>query len=150
MLTLAIVIIAGHMDLSVESTAALAAMLTGILHQFQMWNNCGPANLSMALSFWDWKGDQRVILFVRLAEGHTLTEDLQSKIKKVLRQNASPRHVPAKIIQVPEIPYTHNLKKVEIAVTNIIHGRPVLNRDSLSNPKSLDYYEKVVPLLSQE
>jgi acetoacetyl-CoA synthetase len=98
----------------------------------------------------DWKGDQRVILFVRLAEGHTLTEELQSNIKKVLRQNASPRHVPAKIIQVPEIPYTHNMKKVEIAVTNIIHGRPVLNRDSLSNPKSLDYYEKVVPLLSQE
>lgn len=98
----------------------------------------------------EWKGDQRIILFVRLAEGYALTEELMNKIRRVLRENASPRHVPARIIQVTEIPYTHNLKKVEIAVTNIIHGRPVLNRDSLLNPKSLDYYEKVVPLLAQD
>jgi len=89
----------------------------------------------------DWKGDQRIILFVKLAEGYDLTEDLKNKIKQALRKNASPRHVPSKIIKVPDIPYTLNMKKVESAVANIVHGKPVLNRDALINPKSLDYYE---------
>ncbi|HIE17660.1 MAG TPA: acetoacetate--CoA ligase [Dehalococcoidia bacterium] len=92
----------------------------------------------------NWQGDQRIILFVKLAEGHTLTEDLKNKIRKTLRQNASPRHVPAKILEVPDIPYTLNMKKVESAVTNIIHGRPVLNRDALANPQCLDYYEALL------
>ncbi len=91
-----------------------------------------------------WEGDQRIILFVKLAEGYSLTEELKNKIRKTLRENASPRHVPAKILQVPDIPYTLNMKKVESAVTNIIHGRPVLNRDALSNPQCLDYYESLL------
>lgn len=91
----------------------------------------------------NWQGDQRIILFVKLAEGSQLTEDLKNKIKKTLRENASPRHVPAKIIKVPDIPYTLNMKKVESAVTNIIDGRPVLNRDALINPESLDYYDNL-------
>ncbi len=95
----------------------------------------------------EWKGDQRIILFVKPAEGHSLTEDLTSKIKKTLRGNTSPRHVPALIIEVPDIPYTLNMKKVESAVTNIIHGRPVLNRDALANPESLDYYASILPRL---
>jgi len=68
---------------------------------------------------------------------------LKTKFKKTLREKASPRHVPAKIIAVPDIPYTLNMKKVESAVTNIIHGRPVLNRDALMNPECLDYYENL-------
>jgi acetoacetyl-CoA synthetase len=92
----------------------------------------------------NWEGDQRIILFVKLAEGYSLTEDLKNKIRKTLRENASPRHMPAKILQVPDIPYTLNMKKVESAVTNIIHGRPVLNRDALGNPQCLDYYEKLL------
>jgi acetoacetyl-CoA synthetase len=96
----------------------------------------------------NWEGDQRVILFVKLAEGHQLTDELQNTIKKTLRVKASPRHVPAKIIAVPDIPYTLNMKKVESAVTNIIHGRPVLNRDALTNPGSLDYYEDIPELKS--
>lgn len=92
----------------------------------------------------NWQGDQRIILFVKLAEGHELTEDLKNKIKIALRKNASPRHVPAKIFEVPDIPYTMNNKKVESAVTNIIHDRPVVNRDALMNPESLDYYEKLL------
>lgn len=92
----------------------------------------------------NWEGDQRIILFVKLADGHSLTEELKNKIRKTLRENASPRHVPAKILQVPDIPYTLNMKKVESAVTNIIHGRPVLNRDALVNPQCLDYYEKLL------
>lgn len=91
-----------------------------------------------------WEGDQRILLFVRLAQGFALTDELQGKIKKSLREKASPRHVPARIIEVPDIPYTMNMKKVESAVTNIIQGRPVVNRDALANPASLDFYEGTV------
>jgi len=73
---------------------------------------------------------------------------LKDKIKKTLREKASPRHVPAKIIEIPDIPYTLNMKKVESAVTNTIHGRPVLNRDALMNPESLDYYQNISELQS--
>jgi len=97
-----------------------------------------------------WKGDQRIILFVKLTQGYSLTEDLKNSIRKALRENASPRHVPALIIQVPDIPYTFSMKKVEIAVTNIIHGRPVLNRDALRNPESLDYFERILPDLKED
>jgi len=91
----------------------------------------------------NWEGDQRVLLFVKLAQGTTLTDDLKEKIRKDLRDKASPRHVPALILDVPDIPYTFNMKKVESAVTNIINGRQVTNRDALANPQSLDYFEKV-------
>ena len=92
----------------------------------------------------NWEGDQRIILFVKLAEGCDLTDDLRSNIVRILRENASPRHIPARIMQVPDIPYTLNMKKVESAVTNIVHGRPVLNRDALCNPQCLDCYEKLI------
>ncbi|MDH5482230.1 MAG: acetoacetate--CoA ligase, partial [Candidatus Bathyarchaeota archaeon] len=98
----------------------------------------------------DWKGDQRIILFVKLAPDQSLTEELRDRVKKTLRLNASPRHVPALVIQVPDIPYTFNMKKVEVAVTNIMHGRPVLNRDALINPESLDYFEKILPQLQRD
>ncbi len=94
----------------------------------------------------NWKGDQRIILFVKLAAGYSLTEDLKDNIKKTLREKASPRHVPAKIIEIPDIPYTLNMKKVESAVTNLIHGRPVLNRNALTNPESLDHYQDLPEL----
>ena len=85
----------------------------------------------------NWKGDQRVLLFVQLRPGFTLTEELRDKIRKALREQASPRHIPAVIAAVPDIPYTLNMKKVESAVTNIVNGRPVLNRDALKNPEVL-------------
>jgi len=91
-----------------------------------------------------WEGDQRVLLFVRLAEGVQMTEELQRAIRKSLREKASPRHVPAKIIEVPDIPYTMNMKKVESAVTALVQGRPVVNRDALANPESLDHYERII------
>lgn len=97
----------------------------------------------------NWQGDQRIILFVRLAPGFSLTEELKQKIRKTLRDNASPRHVPALIIEVPDIPYTLNMKKVESAVTNIVNGRPVTNKDALVNPQVLDYYEKILPELQK-
>ena len=97
----------------------------------------------------NWEGDQRVILFVKLNPGVILEEELKSKIKKTLREKASPRHVPAIILEMPEAPYTLNMKKVESAVTNIIHGRPVSNRDALMNPQVLDYFEKIIPELQK-
>jgi len=88
----------------------------------------------------NWGNDIRVVLFVQLAAGQELTDDLKNKIKQTIRTNASPRHVPAKILSVPAIPYTLNMKKVELAVKKIIEGQPVLNKDALSNPEALDYY----------
>jgi acetoacetyl-CoA synthetase len=97
----------------------------------------------------NYQGDQRVILFVKLAQGFALTDELKDKIRKTLRENASPRHVPALILETPDIPYTLNMKKVESAVTNIINGRAVSNKDALINPGSLDYYEQILPQLQQ-
>jgi acetoacetyl-CoA synthetase len=97
----------------------------------------------------NWEGEQRIILFVKLAPGASLTKELMDKIKKTLREKASPRHVPSIVMEMPDAPYTMNMKKVESAVTNIIHGRPVLNRDALSNPQVLDYFEKIVPELQK-
>lgn len=91
----------------------------------------------------NWEGDQRIILFIVLAPGASLTDELQDKIRKNLRSLASPRHVPAKIFAVKEIPFTFSAKKVESAITNIMNGRPVTNRDALSNPQCLDEYEKI-------
>lgn len=94
------------------------------------------------------KGDKEnleVILFVKLSEGRRLTTDLEDKIRTTLRKNASPRHVPSKVIQVPEnsIPYTFSGKKVEIAVTKILRGMDISNRGALSNPDSLDFYKEI-------
>ena len=96
----------------------------------------------------DWQGDVRIILFVKLAEGIELTEDLISKIKTTIRKNATPRHVPAKIIAVSDIPYTRSGKKVEKAVRNIIHHESVPNIDALANPESLKLYENLAELQS--
>ena len=97
----------------------------------------------------DWQGDQRIMLFVKLAAGQELTDELVAKIARTLRENASPRHVPARVIAVPDIPYTLNMKKVETSVTNLLHGRAVTNRDALVNPECLDFYEQLVPGLRE-
>jgi len=75
-----------------------------------------------------------------------LTEKIRDKIRQRIGAGASPRHVPAKIIAVPEIPYTLNMKKVEISVKKIIEGKTVQNRDALKNPEALDYYAKLKEL----
>ena len=90
----------------------------------------------------------RVILFVITAPGVEFNEDLVKKIKTAIRTNCTPRHVPAKVIQVADIPYTISGKKVELAVRNVIHGRPVKNRDALGNPKALDLYKDLDELKS--
>jgi acetoacetyl-CoA synthetase len=94
----------------------------------------------------DWECDVRVILFVKLKDDIKLNESLIQKIKNAIRTNSSPRHVPAKVISIRNIPYTINMKKVEIAVRKIIHGQPVLNRDALKNPDSLDLFKDIPEL----
>ena len=94
----------------------------------------------------NWRNDVRVILFVKLADGYELNAGLKNRIKKEIRTNASPRHVPAKILEVPDIPYTLNMKKVELAVKKVIHNQPVLNKDALRNPQTLDYYANLEEL----
>ncbi|MBU3953273.1 MAG: acetoacetate--CoA ligase [Proteobacteria bacterium] len=87
-----------------------------------------------------WNNDVRVILFVKMAPGFTLTKELETKIRADIRANASPRHVPAKIIETPDVPYTLNMKKVELAVKKMIEGKEVKNKDALKNPEALDFF----------
>ncbi len=94
----------------------------------------------------DWNNDVRVILFVKMAEGVELTKELKQAITATIRTNASPRHVPAKIIAVADIPYTLNMKKVEIAVKKVIQNQPVLNKDALVNPEALAHYADIKEL----
>jgi acetoacetyl-CoA synthetase len=94
----------------------------------------------------EWDNDVRIILFVKLNEGVEFTETLVQKVRNVIRNNASPRHIPAKIIPVDDIPYTVNGKKVELAVRNIIHGKPVQNIDALANPDALELYKNLKEL----
>jgi acetoacetyl-CoA synthetase len=95
-----------------------------------------------------WEGDERVVLFVRLREGLTLDAGLRQRIVDEIRANTSPRHVPARIVQVPDIPRTKSGKIVELAVRSVIHGREVKNRDALANPESLDFFRHVPELQS--
>jgi acetoacetyl-CoA synthetase len=94
----------------------------------------------------NWEGDVRIVLFVKLAEGVRLSDELKERIRETIRRNTTPRHVPAKIIEVKDIPYTISMKKVELAVRNIIHGEPVLNADALINPESLELYKDLAEL----
>lgn len=96
----------------------------------------------------DWQGDVRIILFVRLKADAVFTDALANKIRAEIRANASPRHMPAKIIPVADIPRTMNGKIVEIAVRETVHGRSVKNREALLNPDALDLY-KVIPELQE-
>ncbi|MGE0724167.1 MAG: acetoacetate--CoA ligase [Alphaproteobacteria bacterium] len=85
----------------------------------------------------DWDNDVRVVLFVRLRDGLTLDEPLVDRIKRQVRANCTPRHVPARILQVADIPRTKSGKIVELAVRNVVHGRPVKNVEALANPEAL-------------
>ncbi|MCW8418276.1 acetoacetate--CoA ligase [Fluoribacter dumoffii] len=89
----------------------------------------------------DWQDDVRIVLFVKLRENTELTEELINKIRLTIRQNASPRHVPAKILQVADIPRTISGKIVEVAVRQVVHGLPVNNLQSLANPQALEYFK---------
>jgi len=88
----------------------------------------------------DWERDVRVVLFVRLREGLTLDDALVRRIKQTIRENTTPRHVPAVILQVPDIPRTKSNKIVELAVRAVVHGQPVRNAEALANPEALEHF----------
>ena len=94
----------------------------------------------------DGSDDVRIVLFVRLAEGTMLTDELRDRIRSQIRQNTSPHHVPKKIVQVADIPRTISGKITELAVREIVHGRPVKNRDALANPEALELFRDLVEL----
>jgi len=94
----------------------------------------------------EWESDERVILFVKLRDGMELDESLEDRIRKTIRQNTTPRHVPAKIVQVADIPRTISGKIVELAVRNVVHGREVKNLDALANPESLELFRDLPEL----
>jgi acetoacetyl-CoA synthetase len=96
----------------------------------------------------DWDNDVRVVLFVRLREGATLDDKLTAAIKARIRAGASPRHVPARIVQVADIPRTKSGKITELAVRDIVHGREVKNVEALANPEALDLYRDLPALRS--
>ena len=84
--------------------------------------------------------DERIVLFVRLRDGVELTDALRDTIKRQVRERTTPRHVPARIVQVPEIPRTKSGKIVELAVRDVIHGREIRNREALANPEALEFF----------
>ena len=88
----------------------------------------------------DWDGDTRIVLFVVLRDGKALDDDLVTRLKRQIKDGASPRHVPAKIVQVPEIPRTRSGKITELAIRDVVHGRPVGNAEALANPQALDRF----------
>jgi acetoacetyl-CoA synthetase len=94
----------------------------------------------------DWDNDVRVVLFVRLRDGLTLDDALTKKIKNQIRTNTTPRHVPAKVVQVADIPRTKSGKIVELAVRNVVHNLPVRNQEALANPESLDLFKDLPEL----
>ena len=91
----------------------------------------------------DFEGDVRIVLFVRLAAGVTLDEKLVAAIKSKIRTGASPRHVPAKIVAVADIPRTKSGKITELAVREVVHGREVKNREALANPEALELFKEM-------
>ncbi len=97
----------------------------------------------------DWDDDVRVVLFVMLCEGVELDDDLKQKIRKAIRDNTTPRHVPAKIIAVPEIPRTISGKIVELAVRSTVHGEEVKNTDALANPDALEHFRDLAELAAK-
>jgi acetoacetyl-CoA synthetase len=109
----------------------------------------GLAEIAEALAVGqDWQGDVRIVLFVRLQKDYALDAALDKKIRTTIRERTTPRHVPAKIIAVPDLPRTLSGKLTELAVRNVIHGRRVDNRDALANPEALEHFRDLAELRS--
>ena len=94
----------------------------------------------------DWEGDVRVVLFVKLRPGTALDEALERRIRDQIRRNTTPRHVPARIVQIADIPRTKSGKITELAVRDVVHGRTVRNKEALANPEALDLYRDLPQL----
>jgi len=94
----------------------------------------------------EWQGDVRVVLFVVLADGASLDEALVARIRSTLRERRSPFHVPARVVQVPDLPRTRNGKLSEVAVREVVHGRSVRNLEALANPEAREHFRELPAL----
>jgi acetoacetyl-CoA synthetase len=128
-----------------DATLKPSGVRIGTAEIYNIVEQLSEVNDSLAIGLPDERGNVQVVLFTELAEDAELTDDLKDKIKTTLRNKASPRHVPAQIVEVPKekIPYTFSGKKVEIAVTKILRGMEAANRGALRNPDSLDFFEEI-------
>ena len=122
-----------------DATLNSKGVRIGTAELYRVVENFSEVKEAMAVAQ-DWEDDSRVILFLVMSEGKTLDSDIQTRIKKELREKASPKHVPDIILQAPELPRTKSNKLVELTVADIINGRPVRNREALANPNSLDWF----------
>jgi acetoacetyl-CoA synthetase len=95
-----------------------------------------------------WDNDERVVLFVRVREGMALDADLERRLRTTIRENTSPRHVPARIVQVTDVPRTKSGKIVELAVRDVVHGREIKNKETLANPEALEQFRNRTELAS--
>ena len=102
---------------------------------------CLPEILEAIVIGQSWENDTRIVLFVRLSDDGVLDDNLEAKIRSAIRENASPRHVPAWILEVDDIPRTKSGKIVELAVRAVVQGEPVKNIEALSNPEALDLFK---------
>jgi len=97
----------------------------------------------------NWADDVRVVLFVVLREGGQLDDALRDRIRRQIRANTTPRHVPAKIVAVRDIPRTKSGKIVELAVRSVVHNKPVKNTEALANPEALEYFRDIAELAEE-
>jgi len=123
-----------------DATLNSKGVRIGTAEIYRVVENFPEITEAMAVSQ-DWDGDTRVVLFLVMTANYELTDDLRAKIKSALRNQASPKHVPDLMLAAPELPRTKSNKLVELAVTDVINGREVRNRDALANPAALDWFK---------
>jgi len=128
-----------------DATLNPGGVRIGTAEIYRVVDNFSEVSDSLVVSQ-EWGEDERIILFIKLAPNKTLSDKLINKIKSTIRKSCSPRHVPAKILVIDDIPYTISGKKVEIAVKKIIKGEKVKNKDALANPQSLELYRDIKEL----
>jgi len=128
-----------------DATLNSKGVRIGTAEIYRVVENFPEVREAMAVSQ-DWENDSRVILFLVMSDGAELSDDLRSRLKLALRNQASPKHVPDLIIQAPELPRTKSNKLVELSVIDVINGREIRNRDALANPGALDWFREVPEL----
>ena len=128
-----------------DATLNPGGVRIGTAEIYRVVDNFSEASDSLVVSQ-DWGEDERIILFIKLTQDKILSDELINNIKSTIKKSCSPRHVPAKILEIDDIPYTISGKKVEIAVKKIINGEKINNKDALANPQSLDLYRNIKEL----
>jgi acetoacetyl-CoA synthetase len=128
-----------------DATLNPGGVRIGTAEIYRVVDNFSEVSDSLVVSQ-DWGEDERIILFIKLAKNRLISDELINNIKSIIKKSCSPRHVPAKILEIDDIPYTISGKKVEIAVKKIINGEKINNKEALANPQSLDLYRNIKEL----